>query len=342
LLERADEVALASDPQVPPQENLALRLGAIAAGLAQNGADKLTLLLSKSLAPLGACIEQLVAGSTGKNGRGVVPINGEPPGKKDSYGTDRFFVSLSLAGEAHDMSFLAESGHPVLQWKLSGPEDLAGEFVRWEIAAAVMAAVLDVAPAAEPDLPAFKERVLALLHQGAPPAEPALRSQGLALFCSPDHAQILRRAAGTLGAQSAASSSGWIAAHLALADEGDYLALLAYLPPSDETERQFNQVQAEVRNATKLACTFDFGPRHLHSTGQLHRGGPGHGLFILVTSDGGDELPVPFRALFAAQARGDLEDLQARGRRVLRVHVEDGKPEKALEALREAVKRITK
>src|SRR5205085_511508 len=220
---------------------------------------------------------------------------------------------------AHDMSYLAEAGHPLLQWKLAAPSELAGEFFRWEIATAAMGAVLEIDPFDEPDVAVAKQKTQQILQQSPAPLEPSLRSQGLALFAAPDHAQVLRKAAGTLGAAAAASPAGWIAAHLALADAGDYVALQAYLPPSDETERQFNQLQAEVRNATRLACTFEFGPRHLHSAGQLYRGGPDKGLFILVTGDGGEELSVPLRALFAAQARGDLEDLQSRGRRVLRV-----------------------
>ncbi|SRR6266851_3848924 len=351
MLEEADKVALASQPQVPIHENLAVRLGAIAGGLAKNGADKLTLLLSKSLAPFGGWVEQLVAESTGKSGRGIVPVDGEPPGKKDAYGNDRLFVSLSLANETHDMTYLAEAGHPVVQWKLSSPYELAGEFLRWEIATAVMGAIIEVDPFDEPNVTESKDKTKALLagvkDGKLPPAEPALRSGGLALFASPEHAQVLRKAAGTLGAPAAASAAGWIAAQLALGDDRDYIALLAYLRPSDDLRKQFNQLQGQIRDATKLACTMGFGPRFLHSTGQLHKGGPNSGVFVQVTSEGGEDLPIPgqpfgFQTLFAAQARGDLEVLQARGRRALRVHVEDGKPDKALDTLRDAVRLISK
>jgi transaldolase/glucose-6-phosphate isomerase len=348
LIEQADKVALASHARVPLQENLALRLGAIAGGLGRKGADKLTFLFSPTLAPLGAWLEQLVAESTGKQERGIVPVQGEPRGRKDAYGNDRLFVSLSLSGEAHDQSDLAEAGHPLLQWKLSDPAEIAGEFFRWEIATAVMGAVLEIDPFDEPNVAESKEKTKALLAAGtASPQEPALRSQGLALFASPEHARVLRKAAGTLGSASSSSVSGWIAAHLALGEEGDYVALQAYLPPSDELAAHFHGVQGSVRDATKLACTLGFGPRFLHSTGQLHKGGPNTGLFLQVTSEGGEDLPIPglpfsFGTLFQAQARGDFEVLIAHRRRALRIHLEQGDSGKVIEALHQAVKLLSR
>ena len=347
LVEQAEKVALASHARVPLAENLAVRIGGIAAGLAKKGADKLTFLLSKNLAPLGAWLEQLIAESTGKQGRGIVPVDGEPPGKAEAYGNDRLFVSLSLQSEAHDMSHLAEAGQPLLQWKLSTPMEIAGEFLRWEIATAAMGAVLEIDPFDEPNVAESKEKTRSLLAAGTLPAqEPVLRSQGLALFASAEHAQILRKAAGTLGSAVAASPAGWIAAHLALADAGDYVALQLYLPQDGEVSQNFHSVQGGIRNTTKLACTVGFGPRFLHSTGQLHKGGPNTGLFLQITTDGGEDLPIPgmpysFGTLFAAQARGDLEVLQAHGRRALRVHVEDGDSNKAVAALQEAVRLLS-
>ena len=347
LVGQAEKVALASHARVPLAENLAVRIGGIAAGLAKKGADKLTFLLSKNLAPLGAWLEQLIAESTGKQGRGIVPVDGEPPGKAEAYGNDRLFVSLSLQSEAHDMSHLAEAGQPLLQWKLSTPMEIAGEFLRWEIATAAMGAVLEIDPFDEPNVAESKEKTRSLLAAGTLPAqEPVLRSQGLALFASAEHAQILRKAAGTLGSAVAASPAGWIAAHLALADAGDYVALQLYLPQDGEVSQNFHSVQGGIRNTTKLACTVGFGPRFLHSTGQLHKGGPNTGLFLQITTDGGEDLPIPgmpysFGTLFAAQARGDLEVLQAHGRRALRVHVEDGDSNKAVAALQEAVRLLS-
>jgi glucose-6-phosphate isomerase len=345
LLDEADAVALASDGRVPVQENLAVRLGALVGGCARKGADKLTLLLSPKLAPFGGWVEQLVAESTGKSGKGIVPVDGEPAGDPAVYGEDRFFVALWLAGEhasEHEkrVQALAEAGHPVVRWELPSPYALGGEFLRWEIATAVMGAAIEVDPFDEPNVTESKEKTKALLAQAQqaggklPPTEPALRANGLALFCSPEHANLLRKAG--------ASPAQWISAHLALGKPGDYVALLAYLTPDDALHRQLNELQGLVRDATRLACTSGFGPRFLHSTGQLHKGGPNNGVFLQATSDGGKDLPIPgqpygFATLFAAQARGDLEVLQARGRRALRVHLEDGDPAKFVQAVREAV-----
>jgi len=347
LIEQAERVALASHARVPLQENLALRLGAIAAALAIKGADKITFLFSKNLAPLGAWLEQLIAESTGKQGKGIVPVDGEPPANADAYGNDRLFVSLSLQDETHDMSHLAEAGLPLIQWKLATPAEIAGEFLRWELATAAMGAVLEIDPFDEPNVAESKDKTKSLLSAGTLPSEkPALRSQGLALFASSGHAQVLRKAAGTLGSATAASPAGWIAAHLALADPGNYVALQLYLPQDAQVARTFQELQGVVRDATKLACTVGFGPRFLHSTGQLHKGGPNTGLFLQITSDGGEDLAIPgvpysFGTLFAAQARGDLEVLQAHGRRALRVHVEDGDPGKAAAAVRDAMKLLS-
>jgi len=312
-------------------ENPAVRLGAIAAGLARGGGDKLTLLLSPKVAPLGPGIEEVVARGTGKQGRGVVPIVGEPAGRKEAYGLDRLFVSIALEGEPWELPHLAEAGHPMLRWTLPAPLDLASERGRWEIAAATMASVLEVDPAATPEIAAGEERARGLRESGAPSAEPSLRAQGLALFAEPVHAQILRGAAGTLGPLASVSPAGWIAAHLALADPGNYVALLAYLPQTDLVQGELSSAQGAIRNATKLACTGSFGPRYLRGAGQLHKGGPNTGIFLVLTSDAGD-----------VEAHADLEELQSRGRRALRIHVEDGDSQKIIETIHAAVKLLSK
>ena len=338
LLDAADQVSLASGASVPLKENLAVRLGAIIGGCARGGADKLTLLLSPQLQPFGGWVEQLIAESTGKGGKGIVPVDGEPPGKADSYAGDRVFVSMSFAGEEHDASSLAEAGYPLVQWQLPDRNALAGEFLRWEIASAIAATVLEVDPFDEPNVTESKEKTRALLAGKPAPVEPSLREGGLSLFTSPEHASLLRKAASTTGGGD--SPAHWIAAHLALGDAGtDTVALLGYLPPGDELLGQFRTLQGRVRDATRLPCSFGFGPRYLHSTGQLHKGGANNGVFLQATSDGGADLPVPgetygFGALFAAQARGDLEVLLAHGRRALRVH---GEPAALLAILGQAV-----
>jgi transaldolase/glucose-6-phosphate isomerase len=345
LLDEADRAALASHARVPLKENLAVRLGALAGGCARARCDKLTLLLSPRLRPFGAWLEQLTAESTGKSGRGIIPVDGEPVGAPDAYGNDRFFVALWIAGEhapEHErrVQALAEAGHPVLRWQLPSAYALGGEFFRWEIATVVMGAVLDLDPFDEPNVAEAKEKTRALLSAGkVPKAEPALRGSGLALFCAPEHAAALRKEA---GAQGASSVAHWLAAHVRSAAEGDYVGLQGYVVPTDEIRDGFSTLQGEVRDATKLACTFGFGPRFLHSTGQLHKGGPNTGVFVQVTADGGPDLPIPgqpygFATLIEAQARGDLEVLQAHGRRALRIHVEDRDPRRFLQVAREAL-----
>jgi hypothetical protein len=159
---------------------------------------------------------------------------------------------------------------------------------------------------------------------------------------------VLRKAAGTLGSAAASSAAGWIAAHLALGEAGDYVGLQVYMPPSDDLADDLHGVQGGIRDATRLACTMGFGPRFLHSTGQLHKGGPNTGLFLQITSDGGEDLPIPglpfsFGTLFAAQARGDLEVLQAHGRRALRIHAEEGRDgRKVIEALHQAARLLSR
>ena len=361
-LEEAGKVALASDAAVPPRDNLAVRLGAILGGLAKagpkKGADKLTLALDRDLLPFGGWVEQLVAESTGKSGKGILPVDGEPRAASDRYGEDRVFVSLQLAGHDKDafdsaLDELARSKQPVIRWRLPSKEAIFGEFLRWEIATAIASAILGVDSFDEPNVTESKDKTKQLLEAakasgGALPAEePALRGSGLAVFCSPAHAAILSRAAGVLGKDATTSPAHWLAAHLALGDAGDYVALLAYVIPDDALHDELRAAQGAIRNATKMATTSGLGPRFLHSTGQLHKGGPTNGVFVQLTVDGGPDLPIPgqpfgFSTLFQAQARGDLEVLIGHGLRALRIHSEDGKPQALIACVREAARLVGK
>ena len=297
LVAAAEQVTL--DSALPLEDNFAVRLGAIAAGLARGGADKLTLLPSPGLASLGPWMAEQIVRRTG----GVTPVTGEPQGRKDAYGPDRLFISLALASEAHDMTYLAEAGHPVVQWQVESPSALFGEFVRWEIAAEAMGALLEGVPleGALPDV-----ALPAMPGARAPPAEPSLRAQGLALFTDPVHAQTLRRAAGTLGPQAAASPSSWIAAHLALADAGDCIVLQPRFLQTPHLQNELRTLQGAIRNATRIACTT----------------GNAKGLVLELTAgDGKANRPLPG---------------------ALRIHAEDGDPEKIIEALHAAVKLISR
>ncbi len=274
------------------------RLGAIIGGLAREGAGKLTLILSPQAAALGPAIAEIVARSGGDR---VIPIVGEPLGHKESYGLDRLFISITIEGEEQKLPRLAESGQPLLHWTLPAPLDLSAELARWEAAAAVTARILDVGPARA--------------AESTPETEPALRAQGFALFTDAVQAQILRKAAGTLGAAAAASPAGWIAAFLALADAGDYVALCAFLPESLRPE--LSKVQGAIRDATRLACTAFIG-------GDVWQYGSDRGLHLVLTS--GEE------------GGAALLRLQGQGRRALRLHAEDGDSQKIIETLHAATK----
>jgi hypothetical protein len=287
-----------------------VRLGAIAAGLARAGADKLTLALSPKLAELGPAI----AACVGRHARGrVVPVVGEPAGRKDRYGIDRLFVSALVGGESHDATPLAHAGHPVVQWRAGD-----AELTRWEVAARVMGAALEMSAqssAAAISAPGTISARDAISAQGAPSNgdAAALQSAGLSLFAAPDHATVLRKAAGFLGAQVAASAAGWIAAHLALADENDFVALIGDVA-------DLGAAQAAIRDATRLACT---AGRDLASAGALHEARGGH--FILI----GETAP-------------DFAALLARGLRVLQIRAEGGDRNTVSAALQAAVKLISR
>lgn len=305
--------------QVPPLGNPGVYLGAVLGTLARLGRDKLTLFFSPRLAGLGAWIEQLVAESTGKAGRGVVPVDGEPLADPDDYGPDRVFVAMGLAGEADPLGpatwrALAARGHPVLSWRLNHPLELGAEFLRWEIAIATAGAVLGINPFDEPNVAEAKAATRALLEQDPlPEGKPDWQEAGLSIFGAPgggpDAGTILRR-------------------FFAQARPYDYLALLAYLGRSPAVEKRLAALRRLLARRLRRATTLGHGPRYLHSTGQLHKGGPNHGVFLLITADESETLPVPgqpydFGRLKCAQALGDVQVLQRHGRRVMRVHLAD-------------------
>jgi transaldolase/glucose-6-phosphate isomerase len=254
-------------------------------------------------------LEQLVAESTGKQGKGIVPIAGEVPDVPAVYGDDRLFVHLRLEGEtpaAQDaaVAALEASGHPVVRLALRDRYDLGAQFFLWEVATAVAGALLRVHPFDQPDVEAAKVETRRLMEAreagGAAGGGDALRP-------GPVLDARLRALLHSLGA-------------------GDYFTVLAYLPPAADLAAALDRIRHRVRNARRVAAAVGFGPRYLHSTGQLHKGGPPTGVFLLVTADAARDVPVPdrpygFAAVEAAQARGDLAVLTARGRRVLHVHL---------------------
>ncbi len=302
----------------PESHNACLALGATLGELTLAGRDKVTLFTSPALAALPAWLEQLIAESTGKDGKGIVPVADEAVGAPEVYGDDRLFVYLSLAGEADpDMdrriAALEAAGHPVVSIRLEEKADLGREFFRWEIAVAAAGAVLGIHPFNQPDVQLAKELARQAMAKTGEPAEEAVGDDGTEVAA--ERAEDLQQA---------------LEAWLAQARPGDYIALQAYLPPTQETTEALQRIRLTLRDRLRLATTLGYGPRFLHSTGQLHKGGPNTGLFLQLVDEPGalpaEALPVPetdysFGALIRAQALGDYRALRQRGRRVLRVNL---------------------
>jgi glucose-6-phosphate isomerase len=303
--------------------NPAIGLGLAMGGAARGGRDKLTLIVQPALEPFGLWVEQLVAESTGKAGAGIVPIAGETLAEAPAYGTDRLFVRLrshgSYAEEMWDseMRDLQAAGAPVAVVDLHEPSALGGEFVRWEIATAVASALVGVNPFDEPNVTQAKEATRTLLDYyksggelPTPPSDTAVNGATLTLSAA---------AREQLGSPRAE-------AFLTLLREGDYLALLAYLGPDLEMAQTLRAFRMAVRDRARVATMSGYGPRYLHSTGQLHKGGPNTGVFVLVTATPRTDLPIPgenfsFGTLEMAQALGDFASLDATRRRALHVHL---------------------
>jgi hypothetical protein len=323
LLRRA--AAMAERCRLDATENPGLQLGAAIGQAAVAGRDKLTILTSSRLAPFGDWVEQLIAESTGKHGTGIVPIVGEPIGRPESYGDDRMFVLITLAGDPdHEWRSLSEEltrhGHPLRRIDVAEPLDLGGEFVRWEVATAAAGMILGIDPFDQPNVQESKDATKALLSTARdtgrlPSPAPLVAAEGIAAYAD---AEALGDTPPTVEAA--------VRQLLSLIRPDDYFATLAYLPQDRDTEALLQRTRAGVRDALGVATTLGFGPRFLHSTGQLHKGGPDSGVFLQITAEPSKDLPIPgwdetCGMLSAAQALGDLESLQRRHRRVLRLHL---------------------
>jgi glucose-6-phosphate isomerase len=320
--------AMADACRLPAPHNPGLQLGAVIGEAALAGRDKLTVLTTSRLASLGDWVEQLVAESTGKAERGVIPIVSEPLRGVDRYPNDRCFVAVTLAGEpgAHDLAARADelraAGHPVTELSLNRPEALGAEFVRWEVATAALGIILGVNPFDQPDVAEAKTATEAVLTEfrrdGAYQARtPTIAERGLAAYGDP-----------LVAGGTSPSVADAVRSLLGTTRGGDYAAVLAFLPPDPGVTAALADLRRIIGDGLGVATTAGIGPRYLHSTGQLHKGGPNTGVFLLLTADPQRDLPIPGRAesfgtLIAAQAEGDLAALQRRGRRVLRLHLSD-------------------
>jgi transaldolase/glucose-6-phosphate isomerase len=288
LLESAEGMASACNASVPDAENPAAWLGAVLGEAALAGRDKLTLLLPDRMASLGGWVEQLIAESTGKEGKGIVPVVNEPVGPPEAYGTDRLFVAY---GEPSGLAELEAHGHPVVRLAAG---DLGAEFFRWEFATAVAGAVLGIQPFDQPNVEEAKRATKEVLEAGERDNE-----------ATDDLGDLL----GALG-------------------DHDYVAIQAFVDPTNETADLLERARVAIRDRHTVAVTVGFGPRFLHSTGQLHKGGPDTGVFVQVIDGERDaDVSIPgadytFGQLIDAQALGDVRALRARGRRVARVHID--------------------
>jgi transaldolase/glucose-6-phosphate isomerase len=342
--EAAREESLTADPAT----NGALRLGAILATAAKGGRDKLTILTAPFLRPVGFWIEQLIAESTGKEGKGIVPVEGEPLGAAHHYGADRIFVSVELDGEpVSDLERLerdlTRSGAAWVRIVLSDRDQIAAEFVRWEVATAIAGAVLRIDPFDEPNVQESKDATRKILQQfessgTMPTGEPVARDLGIEVYAEADFwARIVE------GSPAHPSLEMVLQRFFTRARPGEYVALLAYLERTAGSEASFALMRRAIRNAHRVPVLQGYGPRYLHSIGQLYKGGPGTGLFLILTAAGETDIPIPgspytFGQVETAQALGDAASLTSRGKPLLRLHMTEGK-RAGLEALGAAVER---
>jgi transaldolase/glucose-6-phosphate isomerase len=330
LLSTTQAMEHACGPDTPPGENPGVQLG-VALGVAARtlGRDKVTIIASPGIADLGAWLEQLLAESTGKQGRGLIPLAGEPLGAPSVYGADRFFAYLELDGQADPaqrtaVDALAKAGHPVARIAVKDIWSIGQEFLRWEIATAVAGAIIGIDPFDQPDVEASKKKTSALTaqyeqSQTLPNEEPVFRDDGISLYADP-------RNAGELGRHN--TLDGYLKSHFGRVHAGDYVAFLAYLDRTQAHTQTLTETRAFVRDRMGAATCVGFGPRFQHSTGQAYKGGPNSGVFLQITCDDPADIDVPghgysFGVVKAAQAQGDLEVLVERGRRTLRVHLKN-------------------
>ncbi|HTU35285.1 MAG TPA: bifunctional transaldolase/phosoglucose isomerase [Candidatus Acidoferrum sp.] len=331
FLDRAEEMVHACASLVPADQNPGVILGAILGTLQRKGRDKVTIFSSPGILDLGAWLEQLLAESTGKQGKGLIPVDREKIGEPSVYGADRVFAYLRLEtdpdlsqGAAVDR--LEKAGQPVVRISVPDIYSLGQEFFRWEIATAVAGSIIGINAFNQPDVEASKIETRKLTDEyektgSLPHEEPFVADQDIKLFADERNASELKRSA-----QKGGTLAAYLRAHFDRLRAGDYFALLGYIQMNDKHEQQLQSIRQFVRDNKHVATCLGFGPRFLHSTGQAYKGGPNSGVFLQITCDDANDLQVPgqkytFGIVKAAQARGDFQVLAERGRRALRVHV---------------------
>ncbi len=342
FLQQAERMRHSCEASVPAQDNPGVILGTALGTMAKAGRDKLTFVTSPAIWDLGAWLEQLVAESTGKEGTGIVPIDDESLTSPEAYGQDRIFAYVRYSKEPCSdqdakISALEKAGHPVIRVDLPDLMNLGAEFFLWEMATAVAGSILGINAFDQPNVQESKDYTKAYLDEfkkvgKLSEAQPVLTDQGVHVYADDANHKALN---------GASTFDDVIASHLSRVEAGDYVAINAYVEHTDEVQEVFQRMRTKIRDAKQVATTLGYGPRFLHSTGQLHKGGPNSGVFIQVTCDDAEDLNIPdepytFGTLKAAQALGDLKSLTAKGRRVIRVHIGMDVP-KGLERLEHAV-----
>jgi transaldolase / glucose-6-phosphate isomerase len=327
FLKTTQEMVDACGPSSPADGNPGVILGAILGVAANHGRDKITIIASPGIYDLGAWLEQLIAESTGKIGKGIIPVDREKPGKPAVYGNDRVFAYLRLASKPDKkqdaaVAALEKAGQPVVRITLPNVYAVGEEFFRWEIATAVAGSLIGIDAFNQPDVEASKIETRKLTEEyeatgKLPPEAPFFEGNGVKLYADERNAAALRGGAKLVDV---------LRAHLSRIGAGDYFAVLGYIPMNAENEKILQTFRHAVRDKKKVATCLGFGPRFLHSTGQAYKGGPNSGVFLQITCDDAADLAVPgqkytFGVVKAAQARGDFAVLAERGRRALRVHL---------------------
>lgn len=332
VLNAGRRMAAACAPEVDLAANPAARLAVALRGALEAGRDKLTFINSSRMAGFGRWVEQMIAESTGKEGTGLIPVIDEPEVDIDDYGDDRLFIAVSLRGddiEAHRrrVGAIAAAGLPLLQFELDDPLEIGAELFRWEAAVALLGGLLGINPFDQPNVQAAKDRTAALLAADREDdrmwdRQPLATDAGWTVFADIERDEEL--AAGIDGDDL----SAWLAAHLGRAEDGDYVALQAFLAPEQEVRELLQELRALIVEQLGVATTLGWGPAFLHSSGQLHKGGPDTGVFLQITADVDEDIEVPgagytFARLLRAQSLGDLAALEERGRRIIRVHLRE-------------------
>lgn len=336
LWQSANEMVTASNENIAAEQHPGAYLGAVIGTLALHGRDKLSIFTSPSIGTFGNWVEQLIAESTGKEHKGVLPVVGATVGRPHDYASDRVFIYLKVEGDPGNgeldegVRTLREAGHPRITLMLKDRYALGGEFFRWEFATAVAGKLLGINPFDEPNVTESKEKTDRLLthyfeHGHMPDSQPVMTRGAVQLYATQHTLNPLRE----LCAQHGYNNQDIVqvlAAQIVGTNAGDYFALLAYAAPSEALDNKLELIRRRLRHVSKRAVTIGFGPRYLHSTGQLHKGGGSNGVYFIITHDDSEDIAIPgmpysFKVLKDAQAFGDIEALEAHHRRVVRLHI---------------------